>query len=248
MLALAPLFNEEVDEQARNESLKSEAFQNLENNFEHISRLIGLMRSQQGHIFAPAYEAMGKLKELTGDPATLAVSGLSSWLIDLQAGVEKVKTFAELATFLNDWMLVMLVSFTEAYLEDVLFLLVERNPGWMEDLRLKVSYRELAGTDSLPTNMEVMQRRWQKCWVNNILRESPQQWIKHLERMGVSGYPASLAEEMAALWRRRHDIVHSGAIGHMSMDEFKEALDVIGNFLRPTDRFVVNFSCGHPLP
>jgi hypothetical protein len=242
------LSNEEVDEQAWGESTKSEALQIFEKNLDNINRLVGLMASQQRPVFVPVHDAVEKLKELKGKFTTLTDSGLSSQMIDRQSAFEKVTNFVELMTFLNDWMLVMLVSFTEAYLEDVLTLLVGRNPGWLDDLKLKVSYVELVGASSRPEHLETMQCRRRERWVSNILRDKPQQWIRPLERLGANGYRASLAEEITTVWERRHDIVHSGATQHMSPREFQKALHVIDDFLKPTDHFVVNFLHSHPLP
>ena len=242
---LVLLLNEEVDEQVHSESAKSEPLQIFERNLDSINRLVRVMARQQRDEFVPVYDAMEKLK---GKVTTLTTSGLSTPMADLQAAVKEIENFVELMTFLNDWMLVMLVSFAEAYLEDVLFLLVGRNPGWMNDLKLKVSYADLAGANSLAEHMVAMQRRWQACWVNNILRDKPKEWIKLLERLGADGYRANLAEEITALWEKRHEIVHSGTTRHMSVREFQRYLDVIDSFLKPTDRFVVNFLYGHPLP
>jgi hypothetical protein len=64
--------------------------------------------------------------------------------------------------FLNDWELVMLVSFTEAYLEDLLILLVQKNPLWMQQSTQSISYAELLGATSIPDIIGRMQRRWAK--------------------------------------------------------------------------------------
>jgi hypothetical protein len=231
------------------EPVKSEALQKFEKHAKKIAQLIELMGRDQGHAFDPMKEAINRVKDLKVRNMEISVPKAGGDVSDEVKGLitawQGVEHFVELLTFLNDWMLVMVVSFTEAYLEDVLALLVGRNPAFMGDLKLKVSYAELTAAASLAEDMQAMRGRWQECFINNFLREKPQQWIKLLEGFGAKAYPAGLAEEMTTVWRRRHAIVHSEVTGHMSLGEFKKALGIIDSFLKPTDRFVVGFLEAH---
>jgi hypothetical protein len=240
------LSNEEVDEQAPSESAKSEALQIFLKNFVNITCLARLMPPPHRQ-WTSVHDAVEGLMEFKGQFTTMPLSDLESRTTDLNAAVEEFTKVVELITFLNDWMLVMMVSFTEAYLEDVLIQLVGHNPEWMDDLKLKVSYAEVATASSLPEHMETIQRRWQECWVNNILRKKPRHWIKILERLGANGYPAGLAEHMTTVWDCRHGIVHSSATRHLSVTDIQKFVGVVFNFVGPTDRFVVNCLSGHPL-
>ena len=178
--------------------------------------------------------------------------------------VEMINTWMQLHPFLHDWMLVILISFTEAYLEDVLTLLVAHKPEWMRLERKKIlscaADLALGARDlSCPSEkqwqepVENMQRRW----VKNFLSEEPADWIKAMTKLGAN-YPDDLTEKMTALWKKRHDIVHSskselmdaaGVAYKRSKDTFLNAGGVIDAFIDPTDIFLMGFLKGtttHP--
>ena len=125
--------------------------------------------------------------------------------------------------FLGTWMIVMLVTFAEAYLEDVLSLLIS----------------DALQTSSLPPEVA---SEINKKWVKNLMREKPNAWIKQLERFGVTGYDSDLAGKMQKIWDRRHKIAHT-AEPEISPTVSRELVDlviVVGKgFVEVTDAFVV---------
>jgi hypothetical protein len=128
--------------------------------------------------------------------------------------------------FLGTWMIVMLVTFAEAYLEDVLSLLIS------DGLQ----------TASLPPDVAA---EINKRWVKNLMREKPHAWIKQLERFGVTGYDPDLAEKMQTIWNRRHNIAHTAEpeISPTVSQELVDAVIVVGKgFVEVTDAFVASKS------
>jgi hypothetical protein len=120
-----------MDEQTRTEMPKSEALQALEKNLGNIGRLLELMTRSVRHIVAS--EALDKLKELKEATARLRdnpeeLLAVQSTLLDAWHE-SMLKESSQFLSFLSDWMLVMMVSFAEAYLEDVLTVLVGPNPA-----------------------------------------------------------------------------------------------------------------------
>jgi hypothetical protein len=90
--------------------------------------------------------------------------------------IELEKTLRTI-TFLKSWMLVMIVTYAEAYLEDILVLLVSTP---LEN-------------SSMPPNIST---ELVKQWVKNTLRDGPPQWITRLRHFGAEIYPNDMAEKM----------------------------------------------------
>ena len=137
--------------------------------------------------------------------------------------MDQIGTLLKSRSFLYSWMIVMLVTFAEAYLEDALNLLLASGLS-KASLPLPIS--------------DEMKRKW----VRDILRSGrPHQWIKKLEEFGVTGYSPTLPEEMRAIWERRHHIAHSAEpeVRNTITYEFLDAAKVVANFVDTTDAFIV---------
>ena len=84
----------------------------------------------------------------------------------------------------------MLVTFAEAYLEDVL------------DSFLTSSL----ASSTLPSDLR---EEFNKKWRKEVMRSgNPSHWIKHLRRFGVRGYSDDLPDQLKQIWDQRHRIVH----------------------------------------
>ena len=131
--------------------------------------------------------------------------------------------------FLSTWLIVMLVTFAEAYFEDVLLLLIS------EGLQ----------PSSLPVPIA---EELKKMWVKNLLRGGkPHAWIKQLQALGATSYDPGLASKMQKIWERRHKIAHTAdpEINNSASQEFLDALIVVKDFAEATDAFVVASSSKH---
>ena len=126
--------------------------------------------------------------------------------------------------FLSNWMLVMLVTFTEAYLQDILSLIISSG----------IQVRSLP-----PAIADEIKNKWTR----NIREGGPRIWVRQLKRLGATGYRRDLVPRMKKIWVRRHEIVHSAAeIDNTAMQEFISATKVVNEFVETTDQFVVT-SC-----
>lgn len=173
--------------------------------------------------------------------------------IDEVSGI--LESNAHVHPFMFDWILVMVVTFSEAYLENVLLLLTSASPALMKTKETV----KLSGADVLGIEEKFdTEKRWQelmallrKRWVKQFLNESPGKWIARLEKFGAPKYPPALAAEMTTIWNRRHAIVHAPRTAQSDQlaesvatlvqirSEFSDAIGVIGGFVTVTDAFVV---------
>ena len=151
--------------------------------------------------------------------------------------VQQTAETIERLTFLTAWILVMLVTFVEAYVEDVLILSVNLNPDWLHKSTARIDYSDLLKANSVDTLIHEIQVRWAK----NILQSGgPDNWIGRLEGFGAKGYRPNLESEMRVIWEKRHSIVHKPTKNfHVSFEELDSALSVVQHFVLITEKFIV---------
>jgi hypothetical protein len=149
-------------------------------------------------------------------PLTAEIDALNEIVVDF---TQMVKT----RQFLGAWMVVMLVTFAEAYLEDALGLILSHG---MQPA-------------SLPAAISADMT---KKWIKNLLRVgSPHAWIKQLEALGATGYDPDSGDKMRAIWDRRHKIAHTAEpeINATASRQLVDAAFVVTAFVKVTDAFVV---------
>jgi len=107
---------------------------------------------------------------------------------------------------LSDWHVVMLVTFTEAYLEDVLAACAARDPELMSRSEQTVGYGDVRAATSVEELLDEIRHRWARNFVDD---GGPERWIERLVRMGARGYESNDAEALEELWGIRHVVVHA---------------------------------------
>jgi hypothetical protein len=220
--------------------------------------------------FATAMDLLKTLPDGTDPNRTVVIAQLSTsineFLKPSETFIALVLANAQTHRFLFDWMLAMMVTFAEAYLENALLLLTTARPELMATNDKLVSgddvLKQIQG--ALPAEkrwqalMEMMRQRWAK----QFLRAKPKDWITRLEKFGAPKYRKDLAAKMTTTWRRRHEIVHApppirsvevaglspAAVARFvqSRREFEGALVVIFDFVQATDAFIVDVLNAHP--
>src|SRR6266699_389428 len=154
-----------------------------------------------------------------------------------------------------EWSVVMLVTFTETYLQDVLSDAASLGPDLMADSEQSATYDEVLAARSTDVLAEALRARWARNFVD---KGGPTKWIERLGRMGARGYPTGLAPSMEELWGVRHVVVHragvvtadfvahhpsfgakpgvriSSPIGHIPV-----WIETVSDFVRPTDAYFV---------
>jgi hypothetical protein len=229
----------------------SEPFQVFIKKIGNLKQLVDLMVHQIERIQEPAaeFDAAFIRNPLNADDLRNPVQSI----------VGMVRTWLTLHPLLWDWMLVMMVSFAEAYLEDALTLLVAHKPellrgkrtkrlGRATELALEVSDLSYPSEEQWRDLVKTIHRNLAK----DILSGKPEDWIPRLTKLGVNYHDEkNLREKMTTIWNRRHEIVHSPhseqAYGR-SRDTFQEAIGVIDGFVEPIDTFLMGFlkTTAHP--
>lgn len=130
-----------------------------------------------------------------------------------QANEERSKRVSDANDFLDEWHVVMLVTFTEAYLEDVLAACAAIDPDLMARSEQTVDYRDVQYAHSVEELLEEMRHRWARNFVDD---GGPSRWIERLSRMGARGFHDEDGATLEELWGIRHVVVH--AAGKVTRD------------------------------
>lgn len=106
------------------------------------------------------------------------------------------------------WIAVMMVTFTEAYLQDVLAYLAAIVPSFMEKSEMRATYAEILAAEPIGISglAAELRRRWARAFVDD---GGPAKWIQKLERWGARGYDETLQARMELIWGIRHVVVHN---------------------------------------
>jgi hypothetical protein len=208
---------------------------------------IYLKRHQEGPL---------KLSDLDSLRATLERAGEA-----LKAALQKAGPLWQAHPYVFDWMLVMTVTYTEAYLENALLLLVNASPSAMRTKeRIWLTAEEASQIDTRSdTKQQLSDIRQTMCkrWAEQFLRDKPSAWIAKLTNMGVNTFGPTLAKEMNKVWTRRHELVHAppprfdthGAKKRLQESRalFEQAVSVAYFFVEATDRYVAKVLQGSGL-
>jgi hypothetical protein len=132
--------------------------------------------------------------------------------------IDQMTTAITSRNFVYSWMTVMLVTFAEAYLEDV--------------LRLLISQALSSSTLHDSVKSEITKK-----WVKEALRGRPQDWIKQLDKFGIGGDASNQADKLAVVWQRRHTLVHTAEpeIPNTAARQFLDAVILVSSFIESVD-------------
>jgi hypothetical protein len=155
------------------------------------------------------------------------------------------------------WVTVMLVSFLEAYLEDVLKELASKNPAIVKSKDgIPVTTIILAGS------LEELKEDIIRNWAHDQLRpDGPARWYRVLRDLGASpSLSPTLLSEMQHLWDTRNLIVHArcvpdkvyarkhgnrgavqGTVFRVNSRTLQAWLPHVKDFVNWTDNFLLNY-------
>lgn len=178
---------------------------------------------------------------------------LTRSLEDINVALCKVTTCLEQHYKAIQWQVVMLVTYAEAYLQDVLEAAATVGPDLMAKSEQSASYCEVINAISLEQLASELRQKWARSWLNN---GGPNLWIKQLTKMGVCSYPADLATKLEYIWGIRHVVVHANGLAtpdflrrHPSgakvvgdrllikPEEFTSYVSAVSMFVQSTDRY-----------
>lgn len=106
------------------------------------------------------------------------------------------------------WKVVMLVTCTETYLQDVLAAAARVDASLMRKSEQQATYASVLTAASLEALADEMRQRWARGWLND---GGPRKWTDKLVRMGAR-FPEGLAERLERIWGIRHLIVHNAGV------------------------------------
>ena len=129
---------------------------------------------------------------------------------------------ADASVFVNLWYVVMLVTFVEAFLHDVLTECAEIDPRLMAQSEQQVNYSEVQRLGSMEAVVQELRSRWARNFIDD---GGPARWIDRLARMGVSGFPKDLGVRLEEAWGVRHIVVHRAGVAN---SEFAERHPIVG--------------------
>src|SRR5215831_10569391 len=169
-----------------NEPRKSKALAAFETNLDHINWLFSLLINAPIAMQSAVKDAIARMK---AELPKLDLQGQKYFLEKIEHAMGPTQRTLGLGrTFLTNWMLVMIITFVEAYLEDFLVMIVQLNPTWCSS-EATLSFEDLSDNCTVDSLRNKIYRRWAK----GILRSGkPKDWIRRLESFGVRGYRDNL--------------------------------------------------------
>jgi hypothetical protein len=219
----------------------------FEQNLESISQMIKAGKREMTLVKAAATRLHSFLPRDFKDKA--AVEKLLRSVNRYRTTVSK---YVELLGTLTLWQVVMLVTFVEAYLQDLLAAAASIDPDMMRESLQVAKYADIISATSLDELANDLRARWARNWSSD---GGPTRWISRLKRMGAGGYPKNLASSLELIWGIRHVVVHAAGVAsadfikrHPGVPRQGERVRVpVGNlarfvravdsFLKPTEQF-----------
>ena len=107
------------------------------------------------------------------------------------------------------WQVVMLVTCTEAYLQDQLASAASADPELMSKSEQSAPYMDVVSASSLEALADAMRRNWARGWLRD---GGPTRWVLRLEKMGARGYSKGLTAQLELIWGIRHVAVHAAGV------------------------------------
>ena len=161
-----------------------------------------------GGLIAILADAWEPVRDANAEISSLVPSAKPGDIVDhrLDVILARAKELTAANEFAFEWYLVMAVTFCEAYLEDALASAASLDEKLMERSKQLASYDEVVLASSTTELADHLRRRWAR----NFLEDSgPRRWIVRLTKMGASGFPDTLADNLERLWGIRHVVVHA---------------------------------------
>jgi hypothetical protein len=154
-----------------------------------------------------------------------------------------------------EWVPVMLVTFTEAYLQDTLAYLARFDRSLMENSNIHAKYADVLSSQTIDDLAAELRTNWARKFVDD---GGPSKWLDRLQRMGAVNYQDDLDEKMEFLWGVRHVVVHAAGLAthdfvrrhpevaasvgkRVKINAYTNSrwIDLVRDFVTVTDAFVV---------
>jgi hypothetical protein len=185
---------------------KSEPLKNFEENLDQIMAFVKRMSASD---LAKAIEKARRSNEkVIAKSPNLDVKRIAKNLNVLSSKVTDWLSFYRPA---SRWIIVMLISFLEAFLEDVLAEIASRNPKVIKSEGMPVQ------TIIAAKSLEELKSEIRSNWAHDALRPNgPNRWYRTLRDMGAKKIDQQVITEVQHLWDTRNLIVHARGIADKS--------------------------------
>jgi hypothetical protein len=124
-------------------------------------------------------------------------------------GAEPMYAVETAEEVLLEWNAIMLVTATEAYLQDALAFHARHDPNLMRASEQAAQYAEVVSAGSLSDLADLLRSRWAR---NFLEKGGPTKWRERLEKLGVRGFPEGMDASLETLWGVRHMLIHNAGI------------------------------------
>jgi hypothetical protein len=179
---------------------KTDAMKNLEENLDLLIAFLNRFHPDELHRVINSFgRSVNKLK---ADPKNIVPSTRVSTKL-----TTAVNGYLAASRIANEWMSVMLVTFTESYLEDGLIRLAVLNPHLMKDA-LPIDHNRILEVESIDELREEVRQQW----AHQKVEGGPRKFVRRLKDMGARGYDEKEIFRVEHLWDTRNLIVHSRGI------------------------------------
>lgn len=166
----------------------------------------------------------------------------------------RVQRFVTASPLMWMWRPVLLVTFAETYLQDVLVEAARFDPSLMEESEQQASYDDVQKARSLRSLSHGLRMRWAR----NFVDGGPTKLSARFTKMGARSYDPGDIERLEQLWGMRHVVVHRSGFAtaefvarHPSLgatvgrrvaiaaEKYDNMLFALVRFLRTTEAFAV---------
>jgi hypothetical protein len=193
-----------TSESKKGESGKSKALSAFETNLDRVHFIIRLLARDLDAPHDMISDVKKTIRTMQAEFPNLDLQGQKHFLEKINLAIDSIQLWEPGREFLTRWMLVMIITFVEAYLEDFLVMIVQLKPSFCSS-EATLSLEDLSEKCTVESLRDKIYRRWAK----GVLRPGGQKkWIQRLENFGARGYRANLGEDMEKIWERRQIIVH----------------------------------------
>jgi hypothetical protein len=186
------------------------SFEQFTENMSRVAHFFNICRDTNQHLKA-------ELEKLGIDPpqhrgvSQMNQEELECQLKDIRRFKQEFAEWEEREASIVEWVPVMLVTFTEAYLQEMLAYVAAIDDSLMSKSEQSAKYADVLQAQSIAELANDLRRRWAKGIVDD---GGPRKWVKKLPQIlqfPAEKYPSDLAENMEVLWGVRHVVVHAAA-------------------------------------
>lgn len=241
----------------KTEPARTAAWRAFEENLDSVAHIFGLLKSDIREWLRTRSRFMKTLARVRQSanearPAQLnrAIKRIEKRLADLKGRLDRRHT-AML------WLVVIVVTCVEAYLQDLLASAASISPDLISEFeKLTAPYPEVVAAVSVDELARDLRSKWARNWVAN---GGPTRWISRLKEMGARGYLPDLGPRLERYWGIRHVAVHAAGIAtadfvrlhpgvvkakgervRLPADGFKDLLLAAKAFMEETDRYFLS--------